>query len=148
MQTTRTTFLLCFMMYLSHFCMTCSPTAHISSLTVAHHCSFYEVYLEPRYHCGPTDYPLGFGKKYCLAFAANQDKFTPRGREWILDTMQCLQEALIPEAQGISEIMTCEQLDDYAFSTHPKCYIDNGFCTLPPSDWEEVVKIIEAEMAC
>jgi len=60
----------------------------------------------------------------------------------MLNTMQCLQEALIPEAQGISEITTCEQLDDYAFSTHPKCYIDNGFCTLPPSDWEEVVKIV------
>ncbi len=56
--------------------------------------------------------------------------------------MQCLQEALVSEAEGISEITTCEQLDDYAFSTHPKCFIDNGICTLPPSDLEEVVKII------
>lgn len=143
------------MMYLVHFCMTCSLT-NVSSLTARTSstlpfvytcpprgsCSFYEVYLESRYRCGPTDYPLGFGKKYCLAFAANQDKFTPQGREWMLNTMQCLQEALFPEAEGTSDITTCEQLENYAFSTHPKCYIDNGFCTLPPSDWEKVVEIV------
>ena len=24
---------------------------------------------------------------------------------------------------------TCDQLETFAFQSHPKCYIDNGFCT-------------------
>ena len=24
---------------------------------------------------------------------------------------------------------TCNQLETFAFESHPKCYIDNGFCT-------------------
>ena len=23
---------------------------------------------------------------------------------------------------------TCDQLKDFAFNSHPKCYVDNGFC--------------------
>ena len=95
-------------------------------------------------------YPLGSGTKYCLAFSANLDKFSPRGQEWVLDTMQCLQRALVPEAEGAPQaanITTCAELDDYALSTHPACYIDNGFCELPVSDWEELVRIIGLKTA-
>ena len=68
----------------------------------------------------------------------------------MLDTMQCLQRALVPEAEGTPQaanIATCAELEDYTFSTHPACYIDNGFCELPVSDWEEVVRIVGLKAA-
>lgn len=161
--TIRTTVLVCIVLYLSHICATCSA-ADISALTATTssslpsictnpqrgNCSFYDVCLESRYHCGPSGYPLGLGQKYCLAFAANLAKFSPRGQVWVLDTMQCLERALVPEAEGAPQavnITTCDQLEKYALSTHPACYIDNGLCTLPPSDWEELLKVIGIKTA-
>ena len=152
----RATLLVCSAPYLSHICLacsapellalaartTCSTLPSICTSPPRGSCSFYPACLESRYHCGPSGYPLGFGKKFCLAFSANLDKFSPRGQEWVLDTMQCLQRALVPEVEERANIATCAELKDYAFSTHPTCYIDNGFCELPDSDWEEVVKIV------
>jgi hypothetical protein len=95
-------------------------------------------------------YPLGSGKKYRLAFSANLEKFSPRGQEWVLDTMQCLQCALVPEAEGAPQaahIATCAELEDYALSMHPACHIDNGFCELPVSDWGELVRIVGLKIA-
>ena len=68
----------------------------------------------------------------------------------MLDTMQCLQRALVPEAEGAPQaasLATCAELEDYAFSTHPACYIDNGFCELPGSDWQELVRVIGIKTA-
>ena len=28
-----------------------------------------------------------------------------------------------------SDSTTCEELEDFAFGSHPQCYVDNGFCT-------------------
>ena len=40
---------------------------------------------------------------------------------------------------------TCGELEDYAFSTHPYCYVDNGFCELSVHDWEAIVEIVGLE---
>ncbi|KIL63796.1 hypothetical protein M378DRAFT_649865 [Amanita muscaria Koide BX008] len=106
-------------------------------------CSFYPDCLETRYHCGPSGYPLGYGLKYCTAFIQNRGLLSQRGQQWMVDAMHCLQLALVPEATGESKtVQACDELKDYAFSTHPKCYVDNGFCTLPPTDWAGIVEII------
>jgi hypothetical protein len=66
----------------------------------------------------------------------------------VLDTMQCLQRALVPEVEGAAvNNTTCTELEDYALSTHPACYIDNGFCELPVSDLEQVVRIVGLKTA-
>lgn len=58
--------------------------------------------------------------------------------------MLCLQEKLVPFVDG-SKIATCDGLKEYAFSTHPTCYVECGFCSLSLRDWEVVVRIVGLE---
>ncbi|PPQ79092.1 hypothetical protein CVT26_004052 [Gymnopilus dilepis] len=109
------------------------------------HCEFYRACLESKFHCGPDGYPLGYGEKFCQKFQADQAELSTAGREWMLDTMQCLQRALVPEAEsptGADQAKSCDDLKEKAFASHAPCYIDNGLCTLSPVDWEHIVAII------
>lgn len=61
----------------------------------------------------------------------------------MLNTMKCLQDTLIPEATGDADaVKTCDELKDKAFNSHAPCYLKNGLCSLPPSDWEVIVSIV------
>ena len=112
-------------------------------------CSFYEDCLETRYHCGPDGYPLGYGEKYCNKFNAAIDKFSPKAQVWMLDTMECLQRALVLETTGpldlagANEISPCDDLRRKAFDSHAECYIQNGLCTLGVKDWVEIVEVVD-----
>jgi hypothetical protein len=76
-------------------------------------CSFYADCIEPRYHCGPTGYPLNYGKPYCQKFTAAKSKLSAQGKQWVSDTMLCLQTALVPEALGQpTAAKTCSALHD------------------------------------
>jgi hypothetical protein len=111
-------------------------------------CSFYEDCLETRYHCGPDGYPLGYGKKFCNKFNAARDKFSQKGQIWMLDTMECLQRVLVPEATGPKEMggqggSPCDELRKKAFDSHAECYVQNGVCTLSVKDWVEIVEVVD-----
>lgn len=111
-------------------------------------CSFYEDCLETRYHCGAEGYPLGYGKKYCNKFNAAKDKFSQKGQVWMIDTMECLQKVLVPEATRPKEMgkqgsSPCDKLREKAIDSHAKCYVQNGVCTLSVKDWLEIVKVID-----
>ncbi|KZT21859.1 hypothetical protein NEOLEDRAFT_1138874 [Neolentinus lepideus HHB14362 ss-1] len=104
-------------------------------------CAFYPDCLESRFHCGPTGYPLGYGLKYCTKFSQERSKLSTAGQTWMLNTMHCLQTALIPEATGEVQ-MTCQELEETAFETHAGCYIGSGLCKLSPEDWVTIVGIV------
>ncbi|KAF7289358.1 hypothetical protein MIND_01398100 [Mycena indigotica] len=107
-------------------------------------CSFYADCLESRYHCGPSGYPLGYGQYYCTKFQAARSTLSPAGQKWMLATLHCLQLALVDDALGRpNATSTCQQLEDKAFASHAGCYVDNGVCKLPPSDWEAIIKIVD-----
>ncbi|KAJ7104558.1 hypothetical protein C8R43DRAFT_1047231 [Mycena crocata] len=107
-------------------------------------CAFYGDCLESRYNCGPTGYPIGYGQKYCTKFRMARATLSPRGQTWMLATMHCLQEALIPDAVGDSSgTSTCEDLEHKAFATHAGCYVHSGVCQLPISDWRAVLVIVD-----
>ncbi|KIM39491.1 hypothetical protein M413DRAFT_192033 [Hebeloma cylindrosporum] len=111
-------------------------------------CSFYEDCLETRYHCGAGGYPLGYGKKFCNKFNAAKDKFSEKGQKWMLDTMECLQRALVPEATEpigteVKGGSLCDKLRSKAFDSHAECYIQSGVCTLAVKDWLEIIEIID-----
>jgi len=107
-------------------------------------CSFYADCLESsRYHCGPDGYPIGYGLKYCDKSQARLSEFSEQGQTWVLNTMKCLQDTLIPEATGeVGAVKTCEELNTKAFNSHAPCYLKNGLCALPPSDWVVIVDIV------
>ncbi|KAJ7032745.1 hypothetical protein C8F04DRAFT_1106401 [Mycena alexandri] len=113
-------------------------------------CTFYADCLESRYHCGPTGYPLGYGQKYCTKFLAERERLDSPGQTWMLATLHCLQVALVPDfvpdATGSpNATATCQALEDKAFGTHAGCYVSNGVCKLPLSDWEAILDIVGIE---
>lgn len=122
----------------------------LCSTPVRGQCSFYEDCLETSYQCGVDGYPLGYGKKYCNKFNAAIDKFSQKGQIWMIDTMECLQQALVPEATGpnLNEMgkqgrSSCDELRKKAVHSHSKCYVQNGVCTLSMKDWVEIIKVID-----
>jgi len=113
------------------------PRATISSECsdpVPNTCSFYSNCLEQHLHCGPSGYPIGYGLKYCSKFTAARSQMSAAGKTWVTNTMLCLQRDLVMYGDG-RQTTTCSALDNYAFGTHPDCYVKSGLCTLPPTDW-------------
>lgn len=104
-------------------------------------CKWYKDCLESTLHCGPTGYPLDYGYKFCTNLIAHETEFSPAGQKWLTSAMKCLMDKLIPYATG-QKPTTCTELEHYAFSTHPDCYVDNGFCELPVGDWVVLVDVI------
>ena len=104
-------------------------------------CTFYPDCLESKYECGSDGYPLGYGLKYCHAFTAAKDRLDSKGKQWVSDTMLCLQTALVPYAT--TETTTCSALKSTAFASHPDCYVNSGVCTLGPADWLVIVETVD-----
>ena len=42
----------------------------------------------------------------------------------------CLETALYNSAVYRNPNSTCEDIKDYAFKTHPQCYVQSGFCSV------------------
>lgn len=137
------------MEYISHYLHQLTNNSHNQTEACTNPqpntCIFYPLCLESRYHCGPAGYPLRYGYKYCIKFQEERNKLSSAGQKWMIDVMLCLQEKLVPEATETTNITSCKELEDYAFSTHPQCYVDSGFCTLSPVDWAAVIEILSLE---
>jgi len=87
--------------------------------------------------CGDDGYLLGYGAKYAdRFFNRTRRHMTRTGRRWIDDVLVCLQHSL---RDTITEEASCPDIRTNAFDSHPKCYVDNGFCTLPVWDILNVV---------
>ena len=56
--------------------------------------------------------------------------------------MLCLQDSLVPEAMTTSTVLDCDELRQRALSTHAKCYVENGLCSLSPRDWYLIVRTV------
>jgi len=106
-------------------------------------CQFYRDCLEARYHCGPAGYPLGYGEKYCEKFSQSQDRLSSKGQIWMLDTMECLQRYLVPDAtSGEVSPSSCDALKEKAFDSHSICYVRDGLCTLELHDYLVIFEIV------
>lgn len=47
----------------------------------------------------------------------------------------------MPYALG-EKSATCSKLKEFAFGTHPGCYVSSGVCALPPKDWEVLISTV------
>jgi hypothetical protein len=104
-------------------------------------CAFYTECLEQTLPCGPQGYAINYGGHFCQAFAANADEFSTMGKQWISDVMYCLQNELVPLLQAL-KAPTCKNIKDFAFDSHPGCYLKAGVCTLPLNDWLAIANVI------
>lgn len=95
------------------------PQECYTSLVDSQTCSWYPLCLEEKYECGKTGYPIGYGYKYCNKFG--QLKTFPQARLWIEATLVCLKQRLTPTLAD-DKTMSCHELRNTAFATHPLCY--------------------------
>lgn len=85
---------------------------------------------------------MGFGDHFCKRFQKTRLEMTPAGQEWLTKTMLCLQQKLVPFANG-QQSATCPSLRSRAFETHSDCYIDSGVCFLDRSDWQKIFGTVD-----
>lgn len=101
-------------------------------------CDFY--HCRDRYKsCGSSGYYLGYGGYYCRLFSDLYEQMSPAGKEWIDCTKTCLIsfiDAWIPENSD------CSVVEERAFGSHPSCYVDCGFCSLPGADIRRVRNLV------
>ncbi|XP_019856292.1 PREDICTED: uncharacterized protein LOC109584838 [Amphimedon queenslandica] len=108
---------------------TCTATDSCQEMAASGNCAFYSECVEKRVPCGPNGYALGYGGKYCIKFGENIDCFPANGQQWINKVRICLETALV-NSTVYRNNATCEDIKDYAFKTHPQCYLDAGFCSV------------------
>ncbi len=99
-------------------------------------CGYYACRDEAReVPCGPDGFPLGYGERYCNRFSLiTFEHVSPAGQLWLTEVRECLQV----EFDALSDELTCEDLAEAAYDTHPECYVQTGFCDLP---WTDVLQV-------
>jgi hypothetical protein len=109
--------------------------------------TFYEALDEYLGPWGGSGYPISYGKYYCIAFNQNEKlQRNPQTREWVRATTVALQEPLrdfIVERfrAGTLSSLTEAELRAFAFSVHPRAYVQGGL-TLVTLTAPEMVPII------
>ncbi len=91
--------------------------------------------------CGASGYLLGYGARYAERFyRETRPRMSTRGRRWIDDVLVCLQDEL---RASIDVETSCADIRTLAFDSHPGCYLEAGFCTLPLSDVFKVAATVD-----
>src|SRR4051812_7777836 len=76
----------------------------------------------------------------CQQFLNDIPSYTDKGQAFLRSNMKCLQNSLVPHANGLVW-MTCDEIKTYAFSQHLVCYTTGSprFCDIPFSDIARIV---------
>ena len=125
----------------------CTQEQHLSvcidyrELEGCHMCEYYScLEAEMGLDCGSSGYFQGYGQKYCSRFSAITENFiSPAGRQWLANVRVCLMNELETIVENTDN---CGDIRQGAFDSHPSCYVDAGLCTLPPSDWAQIMATI------
>jgi hypothetical protein len=105
-----------------------------------HEADFYRC-VEGVAGCGDDGYLLGYGARYAERFyRATRPRMSARGQRWIDDVLVCLQVEL---KESIDATTGCDDIRELAFDSHPRCYVEAGFCTLPFFDVFHVVTTVD-----
>ncbi len=112
-------------------------------------CKFYQECLEAVLPCGSKGYAQSYGAKYCSKFKTVPFE-SQYAKDWIASTAKCLQDALVPTIKDIifrRKTYTCEQVINFAFNSHPRCYTqqNHSVCKLPWKDFVRVPQVVDAK---
>lgn len=88
-----------------------------------------------------SDYLRNYGAYYCEKFNVYADGLLVQDPKYkfIRSTTYCLQNALIQSY--LSNQLSCQNLEAFAYQSHYDCYLENGFCELSPADQIKVGKV-------
>ena len=62
-----------------------------------------------------------------------------KGQNWLKATRECLMWELLPL---LTPLTTCEQIKSRAIESHPKCYIESGFCDIFYENFFAILRFI------
>jgi outer membrane protein OmpA-like peptidoglycan-associated protein len=103
-------------------------------------CEFY-LCRERRHPCGVQGYYQGYGYKYCERFSRLlRPRLSRPGQRWVDQTRRCLMEYI---DRHVPLDAPCDRVKRLAFDSHPECYVRGGVCFLDPSEWSEILGIID-----
>lgn len=110
-------------------------------------CDFY-LCQEKKLKCGSSGYNLGFGYKYCSGsrFSLYQKMNSPEGKKWVLEVFQCLQKQNLKVTETKMGTLTCQEIKQTSYDSHPDCYVNSGFCELPIIDQAHIMQLIKKEL--
>lgn len=95
-------------------------------------CEYYRC-VEEQFNCGPYGYLEGFVGKYCDRFTqVTYPRMSPLGQIWMEGVRECLITRL---ESGMVPGEDCASVKSRGLADHKTCYLDNGICQLPLSDW-------------
>lgn len=98
--------------------------------------TFYEVLDDYLGSWGQRGYPIAYGKYYCMAFNQNEKlQRNAQTKEWVRATTVALQEPLRDFVVarfrlGTLASVTEAELRAFAFSVHPKAYVQGGLTSV------------------
>ena len=102
-------------------------------------CQYYTC-REEEAQCGPDGYLMYYAYRYCNRFRlVTEPKVSEEGKLWLRKIRRCLITTLDQAEPGTD----CQSISDNGFGSHPGCYVDTGFCSLPVSDWIAVLNTID-----
>lgn len=108
-------------------------------------CDAYRQFVEKTCPCknSESDYAISYGEKYCKRFLARSD-WSTEGKTWRDSTLQCLQNE-ITRYVSYQDICNCDELEQFAFQSHAKCYTQHGssYCKLQEKDLQIIHDILD-----
>lgn len=88
-----------------------------------------------------SNYLTDYGFKYCSEFKKRSKNWSPQAQVWTKSTGQCLQEMLRDNRE--TRLTSCQQMESFAFDSHPICYKQYNFCKLPLTERFKVVTTVQ-----
>lgn len=110
-------------------------------------CDFY-LCQEKKNKCGALGYNLGFGYKYCSGsrFWLDSRMTSSLGHQWVNSVFQCLQRKNFEHSEKNKGNLTCSDIKQSSFDSHPDCYVNSGFCELLLIDQSNIMRLIKKEL--
>ncbi|KAH7142746.1 hypothetical protein B0J13DRAFT_636427 [Dactylonectria estremocensis] len=103
-------------------------------------CAFYSSCAEETLKCGASGYPLGRGERTCNKLQHLMDKFSDEGKQLVTRGEQCMEQALV---DYLTCEASCEAIEGVGLNSLPKCYADNGFCSVKGMDYVYLLSILD-----
>ena len=91
--------------------------------------------------CGEDGYYLGYRFRYCERMSqVTRPRLSDEGKLWIDNARRCLMEEV---ERQVNVEHSCSDIKQIAFESHPGCYTDADFCSLPWRDMWSVFMTVD-----
>ena len=103
-------------------------------------CDYYDC-MDLDARCGEDGYFVGYVGAYCKRFSqVTSPRLSDAGAQWLRDVRTCL---ITRMDAWYTPGVTCDAIWDRGIDDHSVCYLQEGFCSLPWTDWLKILATIQ-----